>query len=85
MDKSIKEFLDSCPNQTYMDKPFIVRWSRPGVGFGEFAFYYTPDGAVICDNETMTREFVKEVLCDLVDNARFEYERGILTESTEDC
>lgn len=50
--------------------PIIINWSVKGVGFGEYAFFQR-DGKIYCDNETMSREAVKKVLCMMVDQAVF--------------
>ena len=46
------------------------QWSATGVGFGEL-YFYTKEGddKVYCDNEMMSKAFIKKVLCDMVDNA----------------
>lgn len=41
------------------------------VGFGHLSFK-NKDGKIHCSSEGMSREFVKEVLCKLVDEAIFE-------------
>ncbi len=51
-------------------QPIIIQWSVKGVGFGEYAFFQR-DGKIYCDNETMSRESVKKVLCLMVDQAVF--------------
>jgi len=45
-------------------------WSAKGVGFGTFYFYHDGD-KVACDSETMSKEFVKRMLCQMVDDAEF--------------
>ena len=68
---SVQNFLDECPNYSDITETTVIVWGRPGVGFGEVVFY-KEDGALKCDNEGMSPEFIKEVLCDLVDKATFE-------------
>jgi len=46
-------------------------WSKPGLGFGSISFYEM-DGTLYCDNECMSKEFIKERLCKMVDNSTFE-------------
>lgn len=48
--------------------PNMVLWGVPDVGFGTFHFYNGKDGKVHCGNETMSKEFIKKVLCDMVDD-----------------
>lgn len=45
---------------------FIVAWGRKNWGFGEFTFAMK-DGKIVCDNECMSKQFIKDVLCALVD------------------
>ena len=56
---------------------FVLEWRAEGIGFGEFTFYYDrdenkfspePRAKMICDNEYMSKEFVKKALCAMVDN-----------------
>jgi hypothetical protein len=44
-----------------------VQWAKPGVGFGNLVFYFK-DGVLRCDNECMSKEFIKDRLCKMVDN-----------------
>lgn len=46
--------------------PFTLKWIAEE-GFGEFTFY-VENGKIICDNEYMFRESVKDVLNFLIDN-----------------
>lgn len=57
------------------DVGFRVEWSVRGTGFGEFNFY-TENGALKIDNESMSRGFIKEVLGMLVDSATLTDDRG---------
>lgn len=44
------------------------RWSASGIGFGQVYFRYDEDRDVIyCDNEMMSKEFIKRILCRMVD------------------
>ena len=60
-----EKFEDSCePNETA-----TFSWSAKGHGFGQVYFYVDKkDGYVHCNNEIMSREFIKEMLCIMVDN-----------------
>ena len=44
------------------------QWGQPGTGFGNIVFY-TMNGKLRCDNEHMSKEFIKERLCKMVDDA----------------
>lgn len=50
-----------------------VQWSKPGVGFGNIVFYFK-DGVLRCDNECMGKEFIKDRLCKMVDDAELDDE-----------
>ena len=56
--------------ELYDNKSVCIQWARENIGFGELVFHYKGD-KLMCDNETMSKEFVKEVLCALVDEAEF--------------
>lgn len=64
---------------------FGVEYSIPDFGFGSFAFRVTegkvtvkgcfPSGRLHCvDSEMMSRKFVKDVLCRLVDEAKWDHD-----------
>ena len=46
-------------------------WGIEGFGFGTTTFYYE-DGVLKCDNETMSKESIKKILCEFVDRAEFQ-------------
>jgi len=48
----------------------MFAWSITGFGFGTTTFYYE-DGKLKCDNETMSKESIKKILCAFVDKAEF--------------
>lgn len=50
---------------------FDVWWSSVGVGFGSFYFRHV-DGKTIIHNECMSKDFIKQVLCALVDSAELD-------------
>jgi hypothetical protein len=66
---SIQEFLDSCNDTVDIDNSFTLSWSKEGVGFGEFRFYKSEDEAIHINNECMGKNFIKNVLCNMVDIA----------------
>lgn len=45
-------------------------WGRADTGFGQF-YFYVKDKELYCDNEMMSKDFVKEMLCHMVDSATF--------------
>jgi hypothetical protein len=48
--------------------PVTVKWTAKGTGFGEFTFY-SVDGKLHCQNEMMSKDFLKVMLCLIVDKA----------------
>jgi len=44
-------------------------WSVPGFGFGELTIKKQSDGKVVIDSEGLGKDFVKTMLCSLVDEA----------------
>lgn len=48
----------------------MFAWSIDKFGFGTTTFYYE-DGKLMCDNETLSKESVKKILCEFVDRAEF--------------
>ena len=48
---------------------FQINWAVNKIGFGEFYFYLDDeDNKIRCSNELMSKEFIKEILCKMVDN-----------------
>lgn len=63
LQESFEKFEDSCgPAQ-----PCYFQWSAKGIGFGEL-YFYEKDGKIYCDNELMGKEFIKRMLCKMVDD-----------------
>ena len=50
---------------------FVITWSTVSGGFGETTFFFKNE-KLCCDSESMSKKFVKDVLCKLVDDAKFE-------------
>ena len=50
---------------------FGLNWSVKGTGFGQF-YFYEKDGKICCANENMSKEFIKKVLCTMIDNCELE-------------
>jgi hypothetical protein len=83
-DAGIQRFLDNCPdscNPTPDEAQMIamgcedaicIQWSKPGAGFGNLVFYYNRDGELRCDNEGCSKEFIKDRLCKMVDDAELD-------------
>jgi len=69
MPEGLRKFLDGCEDHTEMNGSLDIKWSRSGLGFGEFYFWAGDDGVIHCSNEGMSKAFLKEVLGQLVDQA----------------
>ena len=50
--------------------PIIIQWSEKGRGFGEYAFWQL-DGQIFCNNGCDSKETIKRILCQMVDQAIF--------------
>ncbi len=60
-----EQFKDTCVPTEGVD----FQWSAKGIGFGGMYFYLDKkDGYVHCSNESMSRQFLKDMLCKMVDN-----------------
>ncbi len=46
-----------------------VRYITKNAGFGSFTIFADIKGNTICDNEAMDRDFLKKVMCKLIDEA----------------
>jgi hypothetical protein len=64
---TVKALFQQTPDSVDLSNEFTIEWTSTNVGFGQFKFY-TKDDVVYCDNECMSKEFIKQVLCDMVDN-----------------
>ena len=45
-----------------------MNWEAKDCGFGQFYFYHNDEGQLCCDSETMGKEFIKRMLCQMVDD-----------------
>lgn len=75
-DEAIQRVLDGTPNYAGPDGEFTLCWGETGVGFGEAVFYWSnhEEGGpmkLYCENECMGKEFIKRMLCRMVDDATF--------------
>ena len=55
-------------------KYFIISWAEKGRGFGEYVFWKDGDKMII-DNECDSRESIKRVMCNLIDNCELADEK----------
>ncbi len=54
-------------NNCYPSKNIVFKWAAPKTGFGEFYIYMKPDG-MHCESEMMSKEFIKDRLCKMIDD-----------------
>lgn len=65
---SLEKFFDSFEPSIEPIGSAGFNWSQKGCGFGQF-YFYKKDGKTYISNEIMSRGFIKEQLCRLVDEA----------------
>jgi hypothetical protein len=66
---SLREFFDRFDESCEPVGTASFQWTAKGVGFGGMYFYFDKkDSYVHCENEIMSRKFLKEMLCHMVDN-----------------
>lgn len=65
----LQKFFDQCPEEVSIEGSLHIRWSMPGVGFGEYYIYKRDDGGIGISNECMRKDSIKNVLNTLVDKA----------------
>ena len=69
-EEAIKEMFEYLDDEVTLYEPIVINWSVKKVGFGEIRFW-EKDGKIICDNEGMSKEFIKKILNSLVDKSEF--------------
>jgi hypothetical protein len=52
----------------YKEGDIDISWTAEGIGFGHLAFY-EKDGKIYCNNEYMSKGFIRRVLNKLVDES----------------
>jgi len=55
------------------DGGFDIQWETRSCGFGRLTFYIKK-GRLFCDNQRMSRKFIKKALCRLADEVELEDE-----------
>jgi hypothetical protein len=68
---SAQEWFDTFPDTIELNHNFRLQWSVTGVGFGE-SYFYVEDGVIKCSNECMGKDFLKKVLCMMVDQCELQ-------------
>jgi len=74
-DAAVMRVLNESPLLAKPDNSFVLCWSKPGFGWGEATFYFSSheggDVKLYCDNEGMSKEFIKEMFATMVDISEF--------------
>jgi hypothetical protein len=61
-----KEFAEEV-GIAYEKRAMGFQWTCSGLGFGEF-WFKVENEKIVCENEGMTKKFIKEMLCKMVDD-----------------
>jgi hypothetical protein len=72
---SIQDMFDNCETYCEPNPGAYFRWSKKGRGFGELSFYFKDD-KLMCGNELMSKEFIKKMLCLMVDECELDCPRS---------
>lgn len=68
---SLIEWFNTFENKVRPRGEISIEWSMKGRGFGELYFYVDlNDGTLYCDNECLSKERIKELLCMMVDQCK---------------
>lgn len=70
---SLEKLFDGCDTYCFPSGGSF-NWSEKGTGFGSF-YFYEKDGKLMCGNEMMSKEFIKEMLCLMVDECELDTPR----------
>mgnify|MGYP000604239507 CR=1 FL=1 len=62
--KSFEKIEDSCDPTDGV----TFEWTAKGCGFGQLYFYHNKAGKLLCSSETMSKDFIKRMLCQMVDD-----------------
>jgi hypothetical protein len=68
---SLQKFFDSVDDSVELHDKFGLNWSIKGKGFGQL-YFYEKDGVIYISNECTSKEFIKQVLCTMVDQSVLE-------------
>ena len=68
--KNVIELFASLEDKCYPQTNISFSWEAKGIGFGEFIITWsTEEKCLEIETETMSKEFVKRMLCQMVDDA----------------
>lgn len=68
--QNLREMFEKIEDSCHPTGGFQVDWTAKGCGFGQFYFYYDEDGQLCCSSETMGKDFIKRMLCQMVDDCK---------------
>jgi len=71
---SLQDFFNNQTDTVTLHDNFGLNWSSKGIGFGQF-YFYNKDGKIFCSNEFMSKDFIKKVLCQMIDECELEDQR----------
>lgn len=71
----IEEFFNHLSDEVFLNAGFQIDWAVKGIGFGGFYFHQDENGIIRISNECMSKDFIKKVLCMMVDKAILQDER----------
>lgn len=57
-----------------LDNSVRVNWSEPEARIGHFQIYSDKDNTIWIANEKLSKDFIKQILCDMIDQATLEDE-----------
>ncbi len=64
----IQNMFANLDTRCYPTRDITFCWAEEGTGFGELTFYTTAeDDKLHCSNEAMSKECIKKMLCQMVD------------------
>lgn len=71
---SIQDFLNNCEDRVDLHAPISLNFSVKGFGFGQLYFYQDDNEVIHCSNECMSKERIKSILAQMVDQCILEDE-----------
>ena len=67
---SIRDTFDKLEDSCMPQRTIGFSWTAKDIGFGEFVFIWNDEKERLeMDTETMSKEFIKRMLCQMVDEA----------------
>ena len=72
---SLQDMFDNCTTFCEPSGSVYFNWSKKGRGFGQLSFYIKDD-KIMCGNELVSKEFIKKMLCLMVDECELDCPRS---------